>query len=233
MAIAVKDTSIKNKSIKRMLSSLSRKVPKSRFLWEMSRFLTGRSLYHQLGWYKSAWKNEAIDAKGNPIPWMTYAVIDFLEKKCNKDSKLNVWEFGSGNSTIWWSKRVGNVTAIEHHDEWYENVNKQTKNLKNAKVIFVPLGDEYPRSILKYKQKYDVIVIDGRMRVECSVASLERLKDNGVIVWDNSNDKKYINGLMALNKKGFKSIDFIGPEPIGNYLVQTTIFYRDNNVLGI
>lgn len=224
---------ISNKTLKKTLKKIKDITPKSRFMWGMMSFLLGRSAYHQLGWFKSAWKENSVDKNGEPIPWISYPAISFIEKKCTPDKKLKVWEYGSGNSTIWWSKRAKTITALEHHKGWYDHIRSEISKYKGANVTYHELNESYPRAILKDKTKYDVIVIDGRMRNECSKIAPGALSKNGVIIWDNTDREKYKEGIRNLEKSGFKRIDFVGLFAIGNYIGQTTIFYKKDNVLDI
>ena len=60
---------------------------------------------------------------------------------------------------------------------------------------------------------YDLVVIDGMARALCAVMTVEsyRLKDNGIIILDNS-DRWHYNPIQEyLNKNGFGRIDFYGP----------------------
>jgi len=81
------------------------------------------------GWYLSFKKQESIDANSNPIPWFTYPAIDFTEKIVR--SNFNVFEFGSGNSSLWFSSRCSNIKSVEHDEKWSTFIsNKASKNLQ-------------------------------------------------------------------------------------------------------
>ena len=61
----------------------------------------------KLGWYKSFEAQKPVDANGNPEFWLNYSFISFLEKKLSKD--LEIFEYGSGHSTIKFSKYCKNI----------------------------------------------------------------------------------------------------------------------------
>lgn len=222
---------IKNVKLKNAILAFKRRFPITRYFWALLSFPLHRSSLHQLGWFKTARKMTSIDADGNPVPWLNYPAIYFLKGKINhlKDSK--VWEYGSGNSTIWWSKYSKSVISVEYDKSWKELI--QSKTGKNSKIIFNEVNKDYPLTITKNKDMYDVIVIDGRMRVECAEQALNCLTKKGIIIWDNTDRERYQKGIKKIYSAGFKSIDFYGPAPIDNYLTQTSIYYKDNNVLGI
>jgi len=47
---------------------------------------------------------------------MTYPAIRFLERRLS--NSLEVFEFGSGNSTLWWAERVSRIDSCEHDAQW-------------------------------------------------------------------------------------------------------------------
>ena len=49
---------------------------------------------HSLGWFTTQDKGSACDGNGNPIPWISYPAISFLDGRVNP--ALEVFEFGSG-----------------------------------------------------------------------------------------------------------------------------------------
>jgi hypothetical protein len=80
---------------------------------------------------------------------------------------------------------------------------------------------------------FDIIVIDGRDRVNCAKNSLGALKEDGVIIWDNSERSKYAEGYAFLKDNGFKRIEFTGIGPVNSFAWSTTVFYRNKNCLAI
>ena len=69
------------------------------------------------GWFESFNTKRSIDKEGNPIPWCTYPFIKFIEPKLNKD--FSVFEYGSGNSTIWYAQRVKEIISVENDEDWF------------------------------------------------------------------------------------------------------------------
>lgn len=60
-----------------------------------------------------------IDKDGNPIPWYTYPAIEYLSQFDYGDKK--VFEFGCGNSSLFWAVRAQEVISIEDNPSWFEN----------------------------------------------------------------------------------------------------------------
>ena len=184
------------------------------------------------GWLKSVTTAKSVDANGSPIPWFTFASLRFLESKLTND--LEVFEYGSGNSTIWLSERVGSLVSVEHDKLWFEEIKDTVGALKNSKHIFRSLSsNEYADSILEVPFSYDVVIIDGRDRIKCCENALTSLKENGVIIWDNSDRIKHQQAYDLLAKSGFRRIDFWGIGPIGINEWCTSIFYRSANCFNI
>jgi hypothetical protein len=183
------------------------------------------------GWFDSFKTKQAIDKNSNPIPWCTYSFIKFIEPRLKK--YFNVFEYGCGNSTIWFATRVGQIISVEDNSEWYELVSKKIP--ENVKLIYQPLkyDGEYSRQALKSGNKFNIIIIDGRDRINCVKYSLPSLDEDGVVIFDNSDLPQYSEGINFLLSKGFKKIDFIGLSPVTPHNNYTSIFYRINNCLGI
>lgn len=193
--------------------------------------LRRRSPLAERGWFRSFRRMDSTDQRGNPVPWLSYAMIDLLEERVRSD--MTVLEYGSGNSTVWWAKRVRRVVSVEHHPGWYENVSARLP--PNASLIFAAVdeGDDYEASPLKGSELFDVVVIDGRKRVECARRAVSALKPDGVIIWDDMKREEYRAGREFLTEKGFRHLIFSGMGPGGIVDHGTCVFYRSSNCLGI
>jgi hypothetical protein len=182
------------------------------------------------GWIESRVTQSSVDAAGQPIPWYRYAAIDFL---LDRVDGLNVFEFGSGNSTRWWARHAKQVTAVEHDPIWAKKVAAQAP--VNVTVLEVPLeaDGDYCRTPLRTGATYEVVVVDGRDRVNCALQCLAALTDDGVVIWDDSHRSRYRVGIAFLAKHGFRRLRFTGLGPIAPNPGETSVFYRPSNCLGI
>jgi hypothetical protein len=77
----------------------------------------------EIGWIESFDKQLPVDKEGKPLPWVTYGFIDFISDKLNKN--MDIFEYGSGNSTLWYAEKVNSVTSVEHNKIWYEKIKKK------------------------------------------------------------------------------------------------------------
>lgn len=182
------------------------------------------------GWFRSFREGRAVDRDGNPVPWLTYPAIEFLSRRVRPE--MTVFEYGSGASTAWWAARVGSVHAVEHDRAWYERTSAILP--ANARVDHVPVDSEsYPRSVLDTGMRFDIVVIDGRRRVECVAPAMSALTERGVIVFDNTEREQYRVGIQMAAEQRFRRIEFVGMVPIVTTKNETSILYRQANCLGI
>lgn len=177
-----------------------------------------------VGWFRSFKEKRSVDKDSNPVPWIAYPAANFTK------SIVKFLKFGSGASTAWWAKLVKEVDAVEHDENWFELV-RRTKAANSN--IFLETGEEYFSKIVSMEKEYDIVFIDGRDRNKCVEPSLTKLNKNGVIIWDDSQREEYRSGYEVLCKNGFKRLFFTGISPVYNDKVETSIFYKTGNCLGI
>lgn len=185
----------------------------------------------QIGWFSAFDGRSPVDGNNNPIPWVTYSFIDFIKERIKKEH--SVFEFGSGNSTYFYAKYAGKVVSVEHDKAWYDKiVNTQTEN---AEMIYTELktDGDYCRMPVKLDQQFDIIIVDGRDRVNCCKQAVNALTPGGVVVLDDSERDFYVEGVAFLKDQGFRQLPFTGISPGLFYNKATSIFYKDNNCLGI
>lgn len=194
--------------------------------------ILSRKYLRRKGWFHSRYYGMPVNEKKQPIPWLTYPAIHFLQERL-KHTNLAVFEYGSGNSTIWLSSRVGKVVSIEYNSSFYEFMKLKLENMHSIDYRLAELGKDYWQQITEFKDEFDIIIIDGRERVQCTLNCLDALKDSGVIIWDNSDREEYLEAYDFLDAQGFKKIDFQGHGPIGHVEWKTSIYYKSENCLGI
>lgn len=84
----------------------------------------------------------------------------------------------------------------------------------------------YADSINRYDQPFDCIVIDGMARRLCVWFAIEHLKDDGIIVFDNSNRSDYMEGYQHLIDAGFHQLRFWGGVAGATFPTCTSFFIR-------
>ncbi len=194
-------------------------------------YLLSKNHLKKSGWKKSVMQRLPLDMQGAELPWFTYAAIYFLDKRLQ--AHFRIFEYGSGNSTLWFSYRVKRVLSVEHDPLWYSKMKEKFATRPGIFYLHRELPAAYPAEIRNYSSAFEVIVLDGRERVRCCMNSLDALTENGVFIWDNSDRPEYLAGYEFLLANGFKRIDFFGMGPLSTHSWCTSIFYRPLNCLGI
>ncbi|TDG37213.1 FkbM family methyltransferase [Pedobacter changchengzhani] len=184
-----------------------------------------------IGWFTAFDQQQAVDENGNPLPWVTYSFIDFIKERLNKSQ--NIFEYGSGSSTLFYADKVATVTSVEHDETWLNKIKNTSP--ANAEMIYCILATdgEYAKKATLLNKKFEVIIVDGRDRVNCCKYSINALTENGVIVLDDSERLAYEPARKLLTTNGFKELSFSGISPGLFYNKATSVFYKTNNCLGI
>ncbi len=135
-------------------------------------------------------------------PWLAPDAIVWLEKHLSAEMKG--FEWGSGRSTLWVGKRIGQLTSIESDAEWYAQVSSQlkTEGLPHIELKHVALEhaaaetyalqyDPLPANaaaiLLFPDESLDLVIVDGWYRPVCALAALDKIKPGGYLLIDNTN----------------------------------------------
>jgi hypothetical protein len=186
---------------------------------------------NSIGWFTAFDKKQAVDGKGQALPWVTYSFIDFIKERINKGQ--DIFEYGSGSSTIFYAERAKSVTSVEHDKGWFDRVKNTSPS--NAEMIFCQLekDGEYAQKAKLLNRKFDIIIVDGRDRVNCCKYSIDALSSRGVLVLDDSEREVYEPARTFLKQNGFKELSFSGISPGLFYEKATSVFYKADNCLEI
>jgi hypothetical protein len=193
-----------------------------------STFQNFRILTFNYNQFSSMKKRSCIDALGNPIPWYTYPAIEYLK---NLDfSDRNIFEYGSGNSSLWWGKRCKKIISIELDVKWFEQIKNSKSKISNFDYRLAI--DEKSYVMQADLVGSDVIIIDGSWRVECANFVINQIKSNKVnpnmLIFDNSDWYPRTIPFINKNLKSWVQVDFSGFGPINGYTWITSIFINPN-----
>jgi hypothetical protein len=187
-----------------------------------------QTLAGRYGQWRTIRDGECKDCRGAAIPWYTYPAIEYLS---HLDlGQFDVFEYGSGNSTLWWSTRARSVVAIESDPAWYERVTSQLQSCK-ANVVYrlQQDGQNYVQSLTK---KFDIVVIDGRYRTECVNRFFSMSSTGTMLIFDNSD--WYPGTIDSIRKSlGWVELDFHGFGPINMYTWTTSVFINPTQLQSI
>ena len=171
-------------------------------------FITDK-LRNDYGFLESSRSDVPVNNKNQIMPMYTYPCYEWLDSIDWTGSK--VFEFGTGYSTVWWQNKKVDYYGVEDDGEWYQRIIKLI-NGKQLKVKYEIDLKKYMKTIYDYDFKFDVIVIDGQVRFDCIKPALEKIKDNGMIIFDNSDWHKSCK--EELDKTDLIPIHFHGFKPI-------------------
>lgn len=197
----------------------------------LNSFFGNNGYFNQIGWTNSYTTKLPVSQNGEALPWVTYPFIDFITERLNQS--IQIFEFGSGNSTLFYASKVKAVYSVEHDSEWIgqlKNILPQNVTVYHQELIY---GGEYCKFPSTLNRKFDIIIVDGRDRVNCMINAMNYITESGVIVLDDSERKEYSTGIKTLRENGFKQIDFYGIAPGLLYKKCTTVFYNIKNILDI
>ena len=161
-----------------------------------------------------------VDNYGNALPWFTYPAIEYLRRfDC---SGWRVFEYGAGQSTIYWSHRGALITSVEHNEQWFTEMTQ--KQLPNSQIVHRTDPEQYADAIRLGNERFKVIIIDGVWREICAERCTKYLSDDGFLILDNSD--WYHEAASRIRKKGFLEVSFSGFGPVNDYTWTTSLFFR-------
>jgi hypothetical protein len=181
------------------------------------------SIFNEYGYETSLKKAMPLSIKGEPLPWYTYPAIEYLSQLDLKEK--TVFEWGCGNSSLFYAKNAKEVFSIEDNHEWYEKISAVKPD--NLKLVY-STDDKYLNIISSLNRKFDIIVIDASQRMGCSKIAAKYLAFGGLIILDNSDWHK--NSAKIIRENNLIQVDFHGFGPLNNYTWTTSLFFsRDFN----
>lgn len=185
---------------------------------------------NKIGWTKSFLEGFSQDHNSQAVPWMTYGAIDFLQNYLKKDHLI--FEYGCGASTLFFSQ-IAKVISIETNPRWLEIINGKmtSKNKENSNITLMTDGidnenyQNFAADCAKQNnRKFDLIIIDSIKRFLCAKNAISALKDDGVIILDDSERKNYRKIFDFFTKENFKTKNFEGIAP-GQLRIKNTSFF--------
>ncbi|MCC6694563.1 MAG: class I SAM-dependent methyltransferase [Candidatus Hydrogenedentes bacterium] len=167
------------------------------------------------------------------LPWMSFAVIDFLAEYLKPH--MTVFEYGSGGSTLFFARRTSRVFSVEDNPEWHSLVQDriEKEGLLNATIQLKPFDfwnpDTFDRS--EYlnalpSEPFDVYVVDGQegsqqVRPTCFHHIEKNVKPGAIIVIDDS--WRYISLRTENRAKKVESFVSVGPCRMG--VTSTDVYF--------
>lgn len=126
------------------------------------------------------------------IPWLTPNSILELEKFLKPEHA--VLEFGSGGSTLFFSRKCHRVVSYESNAGWYQKMKGRVGNNVEMSMNL--------KQCLAAKGPFDVVLVDSHGpttdRIKISIASLFKVSPGGRFVLDNYSryNLSFLNGWL-------------------------------------
>lgn len=150
-------------------------------------------------------------------------------------SDWRVLEFGSGRSTIWFSRRCGFIHSREDLPEWRDLVEAalSREGAGNYSLEYRP-GETYA-DLSEWPDRYfDLVLIDGTDRDGCVRETLAKVKEGGWIYLDNS-DKDIDRENGDLRRAENRMLKFLDQNPQSEFWYFTdfspTNFFAEQGLL--
>ncbi|GAB3438415.1 class I SAM-dependent methyltransferase [Actinophytocola sediminis] len=188
---------------------------------------------------------DAGDLAKMDLAWWSYPAMVRVEEFLGERPGARIFEYGAGASTVWLAKRSGQVDSVEHDTEWVEFVREMIGDTPGVRLHAVAptaatedtvvrsgrVGHtdldfaDYVSTIDQVGGPFDLIVVDGRARVDAFRRAMDHLADDGVVVFDNIKRKRYWDVISAL--PGLRIELLKGGTPTLPYPTTTGLIWRD------
>jgi len=158
------------------------------------------------------------------LPWWTDQAIDFIEGFVESTRHICplFFEFGGGNSTIYLAQKGVELITIEHDSEWLEKIKAVISMLPasqgNATLELAsrPYHKKLFDNAARLKNRFIVIIVDGRDRIKCIESAVEFCNANDtphLLILDNSERlaNEYAEARPLLDSMYKKSYHFEQP----------------------
>ena len=152
------------------------------------------------------------------LPWITDGATEFIDNlisdRLSVKGQVKVFEFGCGNSTLYFLSRGCIVRSVEHDIDWMSKVNRTAETFGyNSRLV---LSCNHRPYYENYDNKdYDIILVDGRDRILCMEHILNvGLSEDSILVFDNSEraEYKYQKLIELMDMDGRDAIHFEQPQ---------------------
>src|SRR5690606_41690891 len=84
----------------------------------LERYFLRKFYLKQSGWLESRYLSQPVDQDNNPIPWLSYSSIHFLNQALSPD--ISLFQYRTGNSILPYSERLRHIAPVEHDNAFFD-----------------------------------------------------------------------------------------------------------------
>lgn len=138
------------------------------------------------------------------LPFIALNAFRFLKLRLPDNAR--VFEWSSGMSTLWYESHCAEVHAVEDDEAWFKVISTRTGS---ARVYYLT-GQDYVNKIREFPAGYfDLISIDGSLRLACFEIAEKYLRPGGILLVDNTDKDRPSKGdLYQIDCRLSESTDF-------------------------
>jgi predicted O-methyltransferase YrrM len=173
------------------------------------------------------------------LPWIAWDCIDFLTSHLKPN--MQVFEWGSGGSTLFLGRRVRQVVSVEENGQWHQRVQTALARAKlgNVELRHCPfeVGNAPALRHSEYLKRvttgtWDVILVDGNQgygsggphgthRLHCFQLAEKHVSPGGIIVVDDS----WMFPEITAQAKAKRRLDCVSIGPCRPGVTSTSVFF--------
>lgn len=121
------------------------------------------------------------DVDGCILPWYTSPCLEWMVSLDLKEKVI--FEYGIGDSSLWYERQGAYNFGIESNEDWWMYV--VSKSAHKNPYTFTKSKERYLLGENDHRILFDLIIIDGLYRDECTEYALKVLKPSGYLIIDN------------------------------------------------
>jgi hypothetical protein len=169
------------------------------------------------------------------VPWWPYDAVTWMAGHLPPHAR--VFEYGGGGSTLWLADQGAAVLCVEHHEAWYRQLEQALRPAATIRYrATLPTGsitsqvepgffDSYVDAICDEPDaSFDLVIVDGRARVECARRAMPKVKPGGLLLLDDTRRERYQPAIALL--AGWDRYVFEGLKPGDVFPGQTSVWRR-------
>lgn len=155
-----------------------------------------------LRWLTRWLRQRKLSTLDSRLPWWPYEMVELVDSVL--PSNAMVLEFGGGGSSLWLHDRGAQLTVVEHNPNWARVLRTHlpgnvrlieeppTASGKVKSVVEEGHFDNYVESACAISDNsLDLVIVDGRARVECVRAAKSKVRPGGRLLLDDSDRPRY------------------------------------------